>query len=123
MNKYQTKILPVELTYYTYNCSILSKPFKYLNVEVEYGFYVNGNNVPRLFRWVTGKYAYLQASAIHDKLYDGYCRVFGYTRKSADKLYKDMIIGLGCNKFKANLIYLSIRLFGKKYFKKEILKC
>ena len=119
----QVNILPVSIKYYTYDFSSLISNYIYLNIYVPSGFAINGNNVPRGFRWIIGRYEFLPASVIHDRLYSGYCSIYGYTRKTADKLYKDMLILLGCNKIKATLIYYTIRLFGGKYFIGEKIKC
>ncbi|AEE26308.1 DUF1353 domain-containing protein [Francisella hispaniensis] len=92
--------------------------FEYKNIVVPQGFEFNGNSIPRAFNWFLGKYEYLQASCVHDYLYNSRSNKLNISRKQADEIYKKILIELGCPKLKAHICYFFIRFFGSKYYKK-----
>ena len=92
--------------------------FNYRNITVPQGFVFDGNSVPRLFRPFLGQYDYAQASCIHDYLYNTESDYMNISRKQADDIYKNHLIQLGCQKYKACIAYFAVRLFGSKFYKK-----
>ncbi|MBK2258992.1 DUF1353 domain-containing protein [Francisella philomiragia] len=121
---------------------VVYQEFRYKDIIVPKGFTFNGNSIPRFFRWFLGKYEYLEASCVHDYLYTKQSNdleiekpklykftgrnvthwyykpfLFKINRKDADKIYKSILIELGCPALKAYICYLFIRLFGQLYYK------
>lgn len=107
---------------------VVYQDFRYKDIIVPKGFLFNGNSIPRLFRWFLGKYEYLEASCIHDYLYDTKSNHLNKTKKQADIIYINIIIRLSTKssksyitlklkKIRANIIYFFIKEFGHKYYK------
>lgn len=87
-------------------------------VTVPSGFETDLDSVPQL--WVLSKFLKHQArksAIVHDYHYAG--NHTGLTRKEADALfYRLMLEEDGVSKTKAKLIWLGVRIFGKRSFKK-----
>ena len=96
---------------------ILTSDFIYKSLTVPEGFTFNGNSVPKWARFFLGQYDYIQASCVHDYLYSQNAE-YSTTRYYADNIYREILINLGFKKYKANIAYICIRLFGKKFYKK-----
>ncbi|MBY7733483.1 DUF1353 domain-containing protein [Francisella philomiragia] len=110
------------------NDRVVYQDFRYKDIVVPKGFVFNGNSIPRLFRWFLGKYEYLEASCIHDYLYDTKSDHLKKTKKQADIIYMNLIIRLSTKnnkndmafklkKMRAGIIYFFIKEFGHKYYK------
>ena len=61
-------------------------------------------------------YTTLPAALVHDWLYSGNVPC---TREFADGVYRDGLITLGFPKWKANLEYYTLRLFGGSHWKEN----
>ncbi|WP_265658590.1 DUF1353 domain-containing protein [Francisella philomiragia] len=107
---------------------VVYQDFRYKDIVVPKGFVFNGNSIPRLFRWFLGKYEYLEASCIHDYLYDTKSNHLKKSKKQADTIYINIIIRLSTKssksyitlklkKIRANIIYFFIKEFGHKHYK------
>lgn len=73
-------------------------------------------SVPRMFWWLIPPFGrYTQAAVIHDYLY--------YTnevdRKTADKIFYELMIKYDTYKWKAKLMYWAVRVFGRFVYKKR----
>ena len=58
-------------------------------------------------------------SVIHDYLYSAESIELGFTRKQADEVLLEAMMGLGMRKTKALLIYFVLRLFGGSNYEKR----
>ena len=89
------------------------KDFTYKDVTVPAGYHTNGADIPR-FLWSfypPNRSIYLPAVIVHDYL----CDKKEY--KKADKIFKEMLIILGLNKFTVNFFYYGVRLYHKVLYK------
>lgn len=105
----------------------LVEPFGYYEIwrdgfhtgfwQVATGFVTDFASTPWFIWWMFppwGKYG--QAAVLHDWLYrerSTYC-----SRKRADKIFYDAMLVCQTKKWKAKIIYYSVRLFGWKAWKK-----
>ena len=96
----------------------LTSSFKYKDIIVPKGFSFDGNTVPRWARFFIGQYEYIQASCIHDYLYNKDTNYLNISRYEADNIYKVMLIDMGFDKYKAMVCYYLIRLIGFRRFRK-----
>jgi hypothetical protein len=83
-------------------------------ITVPVGFVTDLTSVPKIFwsllpRW--DKYG--QAAVIHDYLYFSHEK----DRKDSDKIFYEAMRVLGVDKWKAKLMYNSVRLFGNMSFR------
>lgn len=81
------------------------------------GFETDGASIPRFLWRVCGtplESPRIFAALLHDYLYSG--NVPGVTRAEADAVYRDMLTTLGVSKFKANVEYYALRLFGGSHW-------
>ena len=77
---------------------------------VDKGFTSNGANIPRCLWWYMSPAGRLfEASIIHDYLYD---EAVG-TKRAADNVFYRVAIDFNVSKFKANLSYNYVKMFGK----------
>lgn len=76
-------------------------------------FYSDGASVPRIFWWICTPFdaRYLKIFEKHDWLY-----TIGYDRSAADQILKSELIEAGMSKIKAWIIFLAVRLFGKRHW-------
>ena len=91
-----------------------------LHFYVMYGFIWDGASIPKIAWMTTGtpfEPDHLIASLVHDFLYT-YGHAMGFTRKQADKLYKDILSKCGKSTYVCWKEYRVLRLFGKKNYKK-----
>ncbi len=58
-------------------------------------------------------------SVVHDYLYSAESAELGFTRKQADEVLLEAMMGLGMRKTKALLIYFVLRLFGGPNYEKR----
>lgn len=89
---------------------MLLEDFTYFDVTVPAGFVTDGASVPRVFWPILPPYKRTKkAAVVHDYL----CRHVVKTydeRKSADKLFKEMLIDSGESRFRASLAYAGLRI-------------
>lgn len=80
-------------------------------VEVPVGMDTDYASVPRLFwRLCPKKGPYSPAAAIHDFLY----KTGLLSKAEADMVFYDLMLRLGVPRWKARLMYWSVRLFGRR---------
>ena len=115
MNVAAPTIKPVDnkhwLLWENYSLTVLG-----LLITIHRNFKFDGASIPRLFWRVVGhplQGKALPAAVIHDGLY----RAQLTTRKEADKIFHTLLKLNEINKFKAWLMYRSVRTGGKKSWK------
>jgi hypothetical protein len=81
-------------------------------IHVPAGFTTDFASTP-FFMWKTGLYS--KAAVIHDYLYQSKIR----SRHMADLIFKEAMIVLGVKKWKAQVMYMAVRLFGWIGYKKN----
>jgi len=87
-------------------------------ITVPDGFVTNGASVPRIF-WnicapISG--AFGEAAVVHDW---GYSKRSNFNNKEdVDKILFDIGMENGASYFRALLVYLAVKIFGHKYWKK-----
>lgn len=64
---------------------------------------------------------YLAASIVHDYLYSSSCSYKTINRKLADRIFLEIMKENGVNLVKRQVMYLAVRIFGKKYFREGII--
>lgn len=80
---------------------------------VKAGFLTDFASIPRILRWLIEKLGrYNKAAVIHDALYQDVVPGYKFTRKEADLCFLDGMADLGVIKWKRNLMYQAVRLFG-----------
>jgi hypothetical protein len=77
-------------------------------------FKTNFASVPRLAKFYIDDddWQIRAPSVVHDYLYSAESAELGFTRKQADEVLLEAMMGLGMRKTKALLIYFVLRLFG-----------
>ncbi|MDO4690963.1 MAG: DUF1353 domain-containing protein [Fusobacterium sp.] len=87
-------------------------------IEVPKGFITDFASVPRIFNIFILPYGkHSSASLIHDWLYSKNCDIKA-TRKEADRIFLEIMKEDLVNIFKRNLMYLAVRAFGWRYFRR-----
>jgi hypothetical protein len=101
------------------NSYVLSVNFTYTcydgrMVTVPQGFKTNFASVPSLAKFYIDDddWQIREPSVIHDYLYSADSAPLGYSRKEADGVLFEAMVGLGMRRSKAVLIYYILRLFG-----------
>ena len=91
-----------------------------LPFTVPAGFITDGASIPRFLWRICGhpmSTKRLPVAIFHDYLYAG---VLPFSREDADQIYRDGLIKpLGFPRWKANLEYYALRLFGGSHWKGE----
>jgi len=85
-------------------------------ISIEEGFITDFASTPRWLWWLlppTGKYG--KASVIHDYLYD--TKLKGVTKEIADKIFLEAMGVLKVPKWKRQVMYQAVKIFGNKYYK------
>ncbi len=102
---------------------ILTSRFTYVTnlgdkIIVPRGFKTNFASVPSFARFYIddSHWTIRPGSVIHDYLYSAQSADLGFTRKQADEVLLETMIGLGMRKTKAMLIYFTLRLFGRGHY-------
>lgn len=91
--------------------------YKGIKYTIKAGFKWNGASIPRLFWLTTGTPfdpIHLAASLIHDYIYNSHC----IDRKSADQLYRQLLLIHEASKYNAWKEYKAVRHFGKSNWKR-----
>lgn len=67
--------------------------------------------------WIRSSGKWAEASVLHDYLYskDGSVQ-YGTTRKQADKLFKEVMTRSKCPRWRINMFYYGVRLFGWYFY-------
>lgn len=79
---------------------------------VEAGFLFDGNSIPRALWWASTPADYIEAGCVHDWGYRG-----NLPRDVADKVYREILEGMGMGKVRRNARYRALRLFGGSSYK------
>jgi hypothetical protein len=90
-------------------------------IIVPKGFKTNFASVPRLAKFYIDDddWQIRAPSVVHDYLYSAESVELGFTRKQADGVLFEAMVGLGMRKTKALLIYYTLRLFGGPNYEKR----
>ena len=88
-----------------------------INIQVPKGFVADFASIPRLLRIFIPKVGlYNKAAVLHDYAYQKHLKVKGFwwffTRRDADLLLLDAMTDLGVKKWKRNIMYRAVRIFG-----------
>ena len=90
-----------------------------IDIQVPKGFVTDFASIPRLLRIFIPKLGrYNKAAVLHDRAYQKhYVRLnkydwFLFIRKDADLLFLDAMTDLGVKKWKRNIMYKFVRIFG-----------
>lgn len=76
-------------------------------------------SIPAFFRWLLWNpfdTKFIASRLCHDYLYET-CR---RSREESDSVFKEILLEAWVNKFKAFIMFLAVRLFWKKYYRKQI---
>jgi hypothetical protein len=85
-------------------------------IEVEEGFETDFASIPKIFLpFLEWRDKFNKASVVHDWLY--YTKQFN--RKTADRIFLELMLALGISKFKAYLFYYVVRIFGWIHWRKK----
>lgn len=99
------------------NSRTLTVPLYYKGHSIPAGFKWDGMSIPRVATWFMPRFGEANlAGLVHDFLYSTESE--HNNRKEADNLFYDILVDLNVSKWKAYIIYKSVRLFGKSSYKK-----
>ena len=106
-------------------CEIVVKPGVYF--EIMTNFRSDFCSIPcskilKIFGFPKRNEKWDAAGILHDYLYSGSAVHGTFTRKDADLIFRKEAIAHGTSKFKAYVMYIAVRLFGKKSFTTNIIK-
>jgi hypothetical protein len=86
-------------------------------IEVEEGFETDFASIPKIFiPFLEWKDKFNKAAVVHDWLY----HTKQFDRKTTDKIFLELQLVLGINKYKAYLFYFMVRAIGWLYWRKVI---
>ena len=97
------------ITFYIYNKD------NFYVINVKRGYTWDGASIPFGFRWMLGgkgNSKFLLASMVHDRMCEEKSLV-NYNRQLSSLIFKELLIGCKCSKFKANIMYLAVDNFQK----------
>lgn len=113
-----------------FNFWVLKRPFKFYYEEENWNgktrteiiipenFVTDFASTPRILYFIFPPIGiYNKAAMVHDYLYSKYCPHV-CTRKTADKFFLQAMQILEVSFFTRHAMYLAVRLFGKKHFRK-----
>lgn len=88
-----------------------------IDIQVPKGFVTDFASIPRLLRIFIPKLGlYNKAAVLHDYAYQKHLKVkdfwWFFTRRDADLLLLDAMTDLGVKKWKRNIMYRAVRIFG-----------
>jgi hypothetical protein len=85
-------------------------------IEVKEGFETDFASIPKVFMpFLEWRDKFNKAAVVHDWLYD--IKIFD--RKTSDKIFLELQLALGINKYKAYLFYFVVRIFGWMHWRKK----
>lgn len=82
---------------------------------IEKGYRWNGANIPRIFWWLIGSMGeadFLDASMVHDKMCENH-EIVDYDRQLSSMIFREILIGAGVGKHKAQTMYIAVDNFQK----------
>ena len=101
----------------------LSSRFTYITnlgdkIIVPRGFRTNFASIPSILRWYCddSHWTIRPGSVIHDYLYSAESAHLGFTRKQADSVLLESMLGLGMRTTQAFVIYFTLRFFGAGHY-------
>jgi len=90
------------------------------HIRVAAGFVTDFASIPQPFHLIISKLGrYNKAAVIHDALYQGVIAGGTTKRKVADKVFLQGMVDLGVKRWKRNLMYRAVRLFGWMAWRKQ----
>jgi hypothetical protein len=108
------------------NFYILTSRFSYITnlgdiIIVPKGFKTNFGSIPPCLRWYCddSHWTIRPGSVIHDYLYSAESAHLGFTRKQADSVLLESMLGLGMRTTQAFVIYYVLRFFGRSHYEKR----
>lgn len=105
----------------TFNVNYLGS--QYL-IEIPRLYRWDGASIPRVF-WrligANGESDFLDASMVHDILCENK-NIVNYDRQLSSMIFREILIGSGVSKFKANLMYKCVDIFQKYFCDWDMLK-
>ena len=94
-------------------------PGEKVTIKVPSGFITDFASTPKILWPIFPPWdKYGKAAVLHDYLYS--TKLF--PRKTCDKIFKEAMTVLKVPKWKRELMYLAVRLFGKSHYDKNFLK-
>ncbi len=121
------ELLKLNLKYFSYNKWQLVSSYSYMClgyiIIVPAKFITDLASTPKILWNIFEPFGkgYLRASIIHDYLYSKECK-YSYEfidRKIADRIFLEIMKENGVNFLKRSLMYGAVRIFGRKYFRKN----
>jgi len=92
---------------------IVTEDFYHNGVLIHKGFKTDLASIPRLLWSICPPFGnYTTPAVIHDHAYGTKYN----SRKEADKGFRDNCIAYGVKKWKANLFYRTVRIFGRSHY-------
>lgn len=85
-------------------------------IEIEPDMFTDGNSAPWPFSMFIERWAYIQATLVHDKMCVQLKDVYG--QKFTDQNFRKMLTTLGMKKSTAQMWYLGVRAFQLLYLKR-----
>ena len=102
---------------YVNNVRVLTAPVVYKGIIIPKGFRWDGISIPKAASWLIPRWGEANLAAlVHDFLYD--VDSDHSDRKEADDILYETLVTLGVSKWKAYIMYVSVRAFGKSSYKK-----
>ena len=86
-------------------------------INIPKGYTWNGANIPRALWWLIGSMGeseFLNASMVHDRLCERHCLVAD-DRQLSSMIFREILIGSGVSKLKANIMYKAVDIFQKLF--------
>lgn len=89
-------------------------------IKVPKVFRTDYASVPRIFRNIINSYGkHGRAAVVHDWLY-AYGHSIEITREESDKTFLEIMEEWGVSKWKRQLMYGLVRIFGSNHYKREV---
>lgn len=116
------KVFPVPLSVEIRSngrCAVLLTDFVYDDGErvvVPSGMVTDWSSIPRFFWRVLAPWEYPEAGLVHDWLYR---HPGGRQRAACDRIYRDILAGLGCPIWKRLAAWSAVRIFGARHFDRD----
>jgi len=81
-------------------------------IIIEEGFISDGASIPEFLYPLFDKENYLFPAIVHDWLYF----TGNNSRRKSDRIFYELLRKQGVGYIRSNLMYLAVRIFGKKYY-------
>jgi hypothetical protein len=102
---------------YVNNVRTLTRAINYEGITIPSGFSWDGISIPKAITFIIPRWGEANMAAlVHDFLYS--TESVHSNRKEADNILYDTLKELGVPWWKAYVIYISVRVFGKSSYKK-----